>query len=194
SRCAACHKDTHAAWSESLHRNAGREPFYKESVDILRRTRGSEATQHCESCHAPVAVFSGALKAGGSEQPRALNDEGVTCSVCHSITGTSLEGTGSFTIRRPVLLAREDGTPVEGDVTDAAIMADVPGHRRAVMRPLLHTSEFCAACHKSVAPPELNGYKFLRGFSAYDEWQQSGASREAATPYYRRDERVTCNS
>src|SRR4051812_43288169 len=28
-RCAGCHKDTHEAWSESLHRNAGREPFYK---------------------------------------------------------------------------------------------------------------------------------------------------------------------
>src|ERR1044072_3961148 len=55
SRFAACHKETHAAWSESLHRNAGREPFYKESVDILEHTRGSQPTQHCESCHAPVS-------------------------------------------------------------------------------------------------------------------------------------------
>src|SRR5262245_22866665 len=40
SRCASCHADTHRSWSESLHRNAVREPFYKESVDILARTRG----------------------------------------------------------------------------------------------------------------------------------------------------------
>src|SRR5262249_49281424 len=61
SRCAGCHGDTHAAWSESLHRNAAREPFYRESADILLRTRGIEPTRHCESCHTPVALFSGAL-------------------------------------------------------------------------------------------------------------------------------------
>lgn len=29
-RCAKCHQDSHEQWAESLHRNAGREPFYKE--------------------------------------------------------------------------------------------------------------------------------------------------------------------
>ena len=61
SRCVGCHRDTHAAWAESLHRNAAREPFYRESADILLRTRGIEFTRHCESCHTPVALFSGAL-------------------------------------------------------------------------------------------------------------------------------------
>src|SRR4026209_1044646 len=60
-RCAGCHHDTHAAWSESLHRNAAREPFYRESADILLRTRGIEFTRHCESCHTAIALFSGAL-------------------------------------------------------------------------------------------------------------------------------------
>lgn len=40
SRCVGCHRDTHQAWSESLHRNAAREPFYRESADILLKTRG----------------------------------------------------------------------------------------------------------------------------------------------------------
>jgi Flp pilus assembly protein TadD/nitrate/TMAO reductase-like tetraheme cytochrome c subunit len=192
-RCARCHTDTHEGWSESAHRNAGREPFYKLSVDILEKQRGVEFTRHCESCHAPVALFSGALVTG-SRVSREMDDEGVTCSVCHSVTEVRLEGTGSYTIRRPALLAREDGTPVPGDVPDEAIMADVAGHRRAVMSPLLKTPEFCASCHKSVAPPSLNGYKFLRGFSAYDEWQQSGASGETVSPFYRRPQRADCNS
>jgi Flp pilus assembly protein TadD len=190
-RCAKCHQDTHEAWSESLHRNAGRAPFYKESVDILDRTRGSEPTQHCESCHAPVSVFSGALLKG-SKESREMDDEGVTCSVCHSITETRLDGTGSYTIRRPALLAKEDGTPVFGDVSDEAIMADIPGHRRAVMRPLLKTPEFCGTCHKSAVTILLNNYKLLRGFSAYDEWQQSAASRETVAPFYRKERRVEC--
>jgi Flp pilus assembly protein TadD len=191
-RCAGCHQDTHGAWSESLHRNSARAPFYKESVDILDRTRGSEPTQHCESCHAPISVFSGALLKG-SKESRAMDDEGVTCSVCHSITEARLDGTGSYTIRRPALLAKEDGTPVHGDVPDSAIMADIPGHRRAVMRPLLKTAEFCGTCHKSAVTVPLNNYKLLRGFSAYDEWQQSAASRETVAPFYRRDRRMECN-
>jgi tetratricopeptide (TPR) repeat protein len=192
-RCASCHRDTHAAWAESLHRNAGREPFYKESVDILQRTRGIEFTRHCEACHAPVALLSGALTTG-SKEPRTFDDEGVSCMVCHSITEARNDGTGSYTIRQPALLEREDGTPIYGDQPDAAILADVPAHRRAMMRPLLKTPEFCSTCHKSVAPPELNNYKFLRGFSAYDEWQQSGASKETVTPFYRRERRADCRS
>jgi hypothetical protein len=192
-RCACCHKDTHAGWSQSLHRNAGREPFYKESVDLLLRSRGIESTRHCESCHAPVSLLSGALTTG-SREPRSFDDEGVTCSVCHSITEARLDGTGSYTVRRPALLAREDGTPIPGDVSNERILADIPGHRRAVMRPLLKQPEFCATCHKSSAPPELNNYKFIRGFSAYDEWQQSGASHETVAPFYRRAERADCRA
>ncbi|MEP7339808.1 MAG: tetratricopeptide repeat protein [Acidobacteriota bacterium] len=197
SRCLNCHQDTHAAWSESLHRNAAREPFYRESADILLRTRGIEFTRHCESCHTPVALFSGALaKSSGKTQApfTPLDHEGVTCTVCHSITEARLDGTGSFTIRRPALLAKEDGAPVFGDFTDEQILADVPGHKRAVMRPLLRQPEFCATCHKVDAPPSLNGYKNIRGFSAYDEWQQSGASHESVQPFYTRPERTDCRA
>ena len=194
-RCLSCHEDTHAAWSQSLHRNAAREPFYRESVDILLRTRGIEFTRHCESCHTPVALFSGALTENAPRQEApftTLDDEGVTCTVCHSITEARLNGTGSFTIRRPALIAKEDGTPIYGNFTDEQILADVPGHKRAVMRPLLRTPEFCSTCHKVDAPPALNGYKHIRGFSAYDEWQQSGASHEVVSPYYKAKQRVDC--
>ncbi len=197
SRCASCHQDTHRAWSQSLHRNAAREPFYRESVDILLRTRGIELTRHCESCHTPVALFSGALSKDSPRQQAPftpLDHEGVTCSVCHSITEARLNGTGSYTIRRPALLAKEDGTPIYSEFTDEQILADIPGHKRAVMRPLLRQPEFCATCHKVDAPPSLNSYKHIRGFSAYDEWQQSGASHEAITPFYRREQRTDCRA
>ncbi len=93
-----------------------------------------------------------------------------------------------------IQLAREDGTPIYGDFTDEQILADVPAHKRAVMRPLLKSPEFCATCHKVDAPPSLNNYKHIRGFSAYDEWQQSGASRETVQPFYQRGERADCRS
>jgi hypothetical protein len=92
------------------------------------------------------------------------------------------------------LLAREDGSSIFGNFTDAEILADVPAHKRAVMRPLLRRPEFCSVCHKVSAPPTLNGYKQIRGFSAYDEWQQSGASLETVTPFYRREQRTDCRA
>ena len=200
-RCQKCHTDTHTAWSESLHRNAAREPFYRESADILLKTRGIEFTRHCESCHTPVALFSGALTKEAPKQSApftAMDDEGISCSVCHSITGATTNGTGSYTIRRPALLAREDHTPVyeihQQPITDEQILADIPGHKRAVMRPVLKSAEFCATCHKVDAPPALNGYKNIKGFSAYDEWQQSGASGESIHSFYPRAERADCRT
>jgi tetratricopeptide (TPR) repeat protein len=196
-RCAYCHQDVYNAWSESLHRNAAREPFYRESADILLKTRGIEFTRHCESCHTPIALLSGALTKGvgsGNAPFTALDHEGVTCTVCHSITQISLEGTGSYTIRPPALLVKEDGTPIVGDMPDSQIMANIPDHKRAMMRPLLSQPELCASCHKVSATPGLNGYKQVLGFSAYDEWQQSGASRETIQSFYPRDERATCQS
>jgi Tfp pilus assembly protein PilF len=137
-----------------------------------------------------MAVLTGALLKDKSE-PQA-DEEGVSCVVCHSITEARLDGTGSYTIRRPALIVNENGTPLFNKMSDEDILDDVPGHRRAMMRPLLKSPEFCGTCHKGVAPPALNNYKFIRGFSAYDEWQQSGASRESVTPFYRRDRRFDC--
>lgn len=196
-RCSYCHQDVYNAWSESLHRNAAREPFYRESADILLNTRGIEFTRHCESCHTPVALLSGTLTKGvGSDKApfTPLDHEGVTCVICHSITEARLDGTASYTIRRPALLVKEDGIPIYGDVSDEEIMANIDSHKRAMMRPLLRTPEFCATCHKVSSTPSLNGYKQLLGFTAYDEWQQSGASKETIQSFYPRPQRATCQS
>lgn len=192
-RCGTCHQESHAQWSESLHRNAGREPFYKASVNILEKQRGSEFIQHCESCHSPATMLTGALVTG-SKETRALDDEGVSCAVCHSITEVSPLGTSSYTIRQPYLLLDEKGTGTGGSATDEQILANIEDHRRAVMNPVLEKPEFCASCHKSNAPPELNNYKFIRGYSTYDEWQQSGASQESPLPFYAKDKRLDCNT
>ncbi|MCD9189203.1 MAG: tetratricopeptide repeat protein [Pyrinomonadaceae bacterium] len=192
-RCGSCHQETHSQWSESLHRNAGREPFYKASVNILEKKRGIEFIQHCESCHSPATMFTGALVTG-SKETRVLDDEGVSCAVCHSITEANPLGTSSYTIRQPYLLFDETGRAIGNEATDKQILENISDHKRAVMNPVLKKPEFCGACHKSNAPPELNNYKFIRGYSTYDEWQQSGASRETVLPFYAKDKRLDCRS
>lgn len=190
-RCSKCHQTTHAEWNESAHRNAFREPFYQANVEHLIRERGIAVTRHCESCHNPVALFSGALSVN-AKIARPFDDEGVSCSVCHAIQSVTTEGIGSYTIAPPALLEFEDGRRVS-NATDQELLSNLEAHSRAVMRPLLKQPEFCAGCHKSAIVPELNGRKWFRTFSVYDEWQQSAFAGETVQPLSTR-ERQSCQS
>jgi tetratricopeptide (TPR) repeat protein len=191
SRCGACHTDAHAQWRQSAHGNAFREPFYQRNVKDLQSQKGIEFTRHCESCHNPAALFSGALTKN-SKVKRPFDDDGVSCIACHSIQAATSQGIGGYVMGVPALLVKEDGTRLI-DVKDQQILDDIPSHRRAMMRPVLKTAEFCGACHKSQVPRELNDYKFLRAFAVADEYQMSSFSKESPHPYYVRD-KETCNS
>lgn len=190
-RCGTCHTDAHAQWRQSAHGNAFREPFYQKNVKDLQSQKGIEFTRHCESCHNPAALFSGALTKS-SKVKRPFDDDGVSCISCHSIQAATSQGIGGYVMGEPALLVKEDGTRLI-EVKDQQILDDIPSHRRAMMRPLLKTAEFCGACHKSQVPRELNDYKFLRAFAVADEYQMSSFSKESPHPYYVRD-KETCNS
>ena len=191
-RCGTCHTDAHAQWRQSAHGNAFREPFYQKNVKDLQNQRGIEFTRHCESCHNPAALFSGALTKN-SKVKRPFDDDGVSCIACHNIQSVDGRGIGGYVMAEPALLVKEDGARLLAGVTDQQILDDVPSHRRAMMRPLLKQPEFCGACHKSQVPRELNDYKFLRAFMVADELQMSSFSKESPHPFYVRD-KETCNS
>jgi Tfp pilus assembly protein PilF len=191
-RCGTCHTDAHTQWRQSAHGNAFREPFYQKNVKDLISQKGIEFTRHCESCHNPAALFTGALTKN-TKVKRPFDDDGVSCIACHSIQSVNGRGIGGYVMGQPALLVKEDGTQMLAGVTDQQILDDIPSHRRAMMRPLLKSPEFCGACHKSQVPRELNDYKFLRAFMVADELQQSSFSKESPHPFYVRD-KETCNS
>src|SRR5204863_477916 len=167
-RCGTCHTDAHAQWRQSAHGNAFREPFYQKNVKDLQSQRGIEFTRHCEACHNPAALFTGALTKHAKVK-RPFDDDGVSCIACHSIQSVDGHGIGGYVMGEPALLVKEDGTRLLAGVSDQQILDDIPSHRRAMMRPLLKTPEFCGACHKSQVPHELNDYKFLRAFIVADD-------------------------
>ncbi len=192
--CAQCHKDVHRQWRESAHANSFRAPFYLRNVEMLIQQKGIEATRHCESCHNPVALFSGALTSG-SKLPRTFDDEGVTCTVCHSIQAVrSTSGTGSYVIGKPAVLLSADGKAVSMPVSGNDILTNLEDHKRAVMRSFYRTPEFCAVCHKSAVPKAVNDYRWLRALSVYDEWQESSWSKQSLAPFYTKAESKTCQN
>jgi tetratricopeptide (TPR) repeat protein len=192
SRCAGCHTDVHPQWLQSAHRNSFREPFYQKNVGDLISQRNIAFTRHCESCHNPAALFSGALTDQPRFRERPFDQDGVSCIACHSIESVSGEGIGGYVMGEPALLRRTDGTVVR-EATDQQILDNVEDHRRAMMRDVLKKPEFCGACHKSQVPKELNDYKFLRAFAVADELQMSSFSKESPHPFYVRN-KETCNT
>lgn len=191
--CGHCHAAAYAQWKDSLHRNSFREPFYTKNVALLVSSKGIEYSRHCEGCHNPIALFSGALTPS-SKVERSFDDGGLTCSVCHSIVAVQqpTRGNGSYVIGVPAVMTDAAGNRVPGTVPDAEILAHPERHVRAVMQPLYRTPEFCGTCHKSTVPAVLSGYKWLAGFNTYDEWDASAYSHRSPLPFYQKPTAVAC--
>ena len=191
--CGHCHQEAYHQWRQSVHSNSFRAPWYLKNVNSLIDEKGVQYARHCEGCHNPVALLSGDLSQGMPKK-RPFEDEGVTCSTCHSIVSTDSTGTGSYVMGTPAVLVDENGEPVTGPVSDAEILAHLDRHSKAVMRPLYQTAEFCAACHKAAIPRSLDDYKWLRAISLYDEWQGASFTKQSPLPFYRKDVVSTCQT
>jgi tetratricopeptide (TPR) repeat protein len=191
--CGHCHQEAHTQWRQSAHSNSNRPPWYLRNVQLLDSTKGVEYSRHCEGCHDPIALLSGALTEGGPGR-KWYDDEGITCSVCHSIQQVTTRGTGSYVMGIPAVLVDEAGKPITRPVSDAEILAHLQRHSQAVMKPFYHTSEFCSACHEAALPRQLNDYKWQRAISLYDEWQASSFAKQSPLPFYVQDSVSTCQT
>lgn len=185
--CGRCHQGVFKQWRESAHANSFREPFYEKNINLLISSKGIQFTRHCEGCHNPTALFSGSLNPG-SKVDRSFDVDGITCMNCHSISKIqNTAGVASYVMAVPAVMVTEAGVPVAGMPEDEEIMARPDLHKRAVMRDIYKSNEFCATCHKAAVPQHLNGYKWLRAFAVYDEWQQSSWARQSPLPFYKKD-------
>jgi len=191
--CGHCHQEAQHQWRESAHSNANRPPWYLKNVGLLNTEKGIEFSRNCEGCHDPIAVVSGALTQAGPKK-RPYDQDGVTCTVCHSIQKVDTRGTGSFVLGVPAVLMDETGAPIQRPVSDAEILAHLDRHSAAVMKPFYRTSEFCSSCHKAALPHTLNDYKWQRAISLYDEWQASSFAMESPLPFYRKPSVSTCQT
>jgi len=138
--CSKCHAAVHAEWRESVHANSFRTPWYKKNVNTLADTKGVEFTRHCEGCHNPIALFTGALTQN-SPVDRAFDEDGVTCMVCHSIRRVqNTKGLGSYVLGKPAVLLDEHGDTVPA-------CPPTPTSSR------ISTATNAPSCRTSTAPP-----------------------------------------
>jgi len=116
--CGHCHQEAYRQWRQSVHSNSFRAPWYLKNVNALIDEKGVQYSRHCEGCHNPVALLSGDLSQGMPKK-RPFEDEGLTCSTCHSIVSTDTTGTGSYVMGTPAVLVDEAGAPITRPVSDA---------------------------------------------------------------------------
>ena len=194
--CGTCHQEAYSQWRQALHSNSFRTPFYRTSVNLLIRdnTRGIAFARFCDSCHNPIGVLGAALTEDGKVDRAKFDSDGLTCMTCHSVTsigdamkGGSVNGNAAVVIGAPAVMVDEKGNRIPGQVPFDMILKHPERHSAAVMHDFLHKPEFCAACHKANLPAPLNDYKFLRAFTAYDEWQQSKFSQRNPLTFYTAD-------
>ena len=194
--CGTCHQEAYSQWRQALHSNAFRTPFYRTSVNLLIRdkTRGIAFARHCDSCHNPIGVLGATLTEDSKVDRAKFDSDGLTCTTCHSVIGLdSTNGNSSIKMGVPSVIVNENGERIPGEVPFEMILRHPERHSAAVMHDFLHKPEFCAACHKANLPAPLNDYKFIRAFTAFDEWQQSKFSQRNPLTFYTADF-TTCQS
>ena len=190
--CGHCHKAIYHQWRASVHSDSFREPWYVKNVDLLKQTKGVYNARFCEGCHNPVALLSGSLTPNPVTHAKWFNNQGVTCSVCHSIVKiSSTKGVGSYVMGVPTALLNAKGQPIPGEVPYAEIMKHVKRHIAAEMKPFYKSPKYCAACHEADLPKILNNYRWLLAINLYNEWQESSFSHQSPLPFYTKPN-LTC--
>ncbi len=196
--CGECHKDVYEQWKGSVHHFASfNNQFYRKSIEYMQSIVGTRPSKWCAGCHDHAVFFNGRFDRPIAEQidtPEA--QAGLACTSCHSISQVdSSMGNGGFTIEYPPLhRLASSRQPLVRAMDRFLTYLDPEPHRRTFMKPFmrLDASEYCAACHKVHLDVPVNGYRWIRGFNEYDNWQASGVSGQGARSFYYPDQPSTC--
>jgi tetratricopeptide (TPR) repeat protein len=191
--CAECHEDIARQHEYSMHRfSSFNNPAYTFSVRearevMLQRDGTVQATRFCAACHDPAPLFSGRFDDAGfdTEQDSSAR-AGITCMTCHAITKLNgVLGNGNYTLvdppRYPFAFSK---SPLLQAVNRQLIKAKPAFHKETLLKPLHHSAEFCATCHKVHLPVEVNNYRWLRGQDHYDSFLFSGVSGHRVDSFY----------
>ncbi len=188
--CKRCHEDIYNQWNSSAHHfSSFNNQWYRKSIEYMQDTVGTKPSKWCGGCHDPAVLYAGMMDTPIKQivhRPEA--QAGLGCMMCHSIAKVkSTMGQADFYLEYPKLheLAATKN-PVARAFHDFLINLNPEPHRRVFLKPFMRdqTAEFCSSCHKVHLDVPVNGYRWLRGFNEYDNWQASGVSGQGARSFY----------
>ncbi len=151
--CAPCHEKEYKEWTGSVHNLAFQDPIYQGELNKGVKAVGHEITRQCEGCHSPAGMVTGEIKGAGTSGLGEVALAGVSCDICHSISGVTHWQTpshepenGSLILTPGVdtkdglkLLKRGPNKPKEGCGGDFHECVESGLHLQA---------DLCASCHQ----------------------------------------------
>ncbi|MDO8946358.1 MAG: cytochrome c family protein [Desulfocapsaceae bacterium] len=171
--CGECHPQQYEEWTGSLHALAFKDPIYQGELNKAVKAVGHDIARQCEGCHTPAGVVTGEIKGSGISGLSDVAINGVSCDMCHSVSGHTgwqtpyhqpengslILSPGKDTPTGPVLTKFGPYKPKDG-------CGD--GFHECVEQPLHKKAELCANCH------QVNHYETHTPIeSTYTEWKDS---------------------
>lgn len=148
-KCGECHLKQYTEWNGSVHNMALRDPIYQGELNKAVKAVGHEITRQCEGCHSPAGMVTGEIKGAGLAGLSPMALAGVSCDICHSISGvthlqtpTHLPENGSM-----ILTPGANGKPVKyGPFKPADGCGG--GFHSCEQSSFKLRAEMCASCHQ----------------------------------------------
>jgi len=193
---AGCHPDIYKMWNESVHHfSSFNNPYYRKTVELMISEKEVAPVRWCASCHDAMVLYPGRMqdqKVVDMDHPNG--QAGITCLSCHAIDALrDIKGNGRVVMAEPdeYPFARSQ-SPAGKWIHNKLVKSKPEPHRRAMLKPMHRTPEFCGTCHKVGIPPEVNAYRWKRGQNQYDNWHNSGASGNIVRSFYLPPVAKTC--
>jgi hypothetical protein len=87
--CSGCHPKQYEEWTGSVHSLAFQDPVYQGELSKAYKAVGHEISRQCEGCHSAAGMITGEIKKPGISDLSSMALAGVSCDICHSISGTT---------------------------------------------------------------------------------------------------------
>lgn len=151
--CAGCHPQQYQEWRGSMHALAFTDPVYQGELNKAVKAVGHDIARQCEGCHTPAGVVTGEIKGPGVSGLSDVAVSGVSCDMCHSVSGhTGWETPYHQPENGSLILSPGKDTPDGPVLTKYGPNKPTAecggGFHECVEQPLLTKSELCANCHQ----------------------------------------------
>jgi len=169
--CQGCHPKQYEEWTGSVHALSFQDPIYQGELNKGFKAVGHEITRQCEGCHSPAGMVTGEIKGPGLKGLGPMALSGVSCDICHSISGVTHWQTPSREPENGSFILSPGADTKEGPkLVKRAPAKPSPdcggGFHECVESPLHSQADLCAGCHQV--------YHFESHFpleSTYLEWK-----------------------
>jgi len=166
--CAQCHPRQYEGWQGSMHANAFKDPIFQALWALGEKATKGKVHNHCAGCHSPIGTATKSIKFNpdeglhGSFSAPAIAEKGVSCDVCHTISGSNISDT-------KVLEHGNSSFEMDPGPVKRATLKDAKSPFHETEYSEHHTSsQFCGNCHNIFHPD--NNFPVER---TYDEWKYS---------------------